>query len=72
MRPSRIVEGEDAPLAGTGFQSLHERESQPMLRLAALMVGSRQEAEDLVQEAFLGLSRDGTMSTIPAPTCGPA
>lgn len=27
-----------------------------MLRLAALMVGSRQEAEDVVQEAFLALS----------------
>lgn len=36
-----------------GFEKLHAIEHQAMLRLAALLLGNRSEAEEVVQEAFL-------------------
>lgn len=35
-----------------GFDELFERERQPMVRVAYLLVGSEQQAEEVVQDAF--------------------
>lgn len=44
------------PDAGT-FSELYQEHALGLTRLAFLMVGDRQAAEDIVQEAFLGLYR---------------
>jgi len=40
----------------SGFDGLFARERGPMLRLAVLMVGSAESAEDVVQDAFASVS----------------
>ena len=51
-----IVDGEllaAAPVtAGAGFDELFAREYAPMVRLAVLLLGNEEEAEEVVQEAF--------------------
>jgi RNA polymerase sigma-70 factor (sigma-E family) len=45
--------GEDMVVeAATGFDELFRMRYEPMVRVAFLMVGSRAEAEDVVQDAF--------------------
>lgn len=66
VRLLRIVGGEMREMSphqppagnveGSGFESLFARERAPMLRLAVLMVGSAESAEDVVQEAFTAVS----------------
>jgi RNA polymerase sigma-70 factor (sigma-E family) len=46
--------GEDASGAVTGLYQAH---AVPMIRIALLMLGDRAAAEDVVQDAFLGLYR---------------
>lgn len=41
------------------FEVLFRRHYAPLLRLAVVMVGSREQAEDVVQEAFVALHRHG-------------
>lgn len=41
---------------GSGFEGLFASERAPMLRLAVLMVGSAESAEDVVQDAFTSVS----------------
>lgn len=64
------MEHETRAAVGTGpdatFEELYQREREPMLRLAVLMVGSRALAEEIVQDSFLtveqrwsGLDRPG-------------
>jgi RNA polymerase sigma factor (sigma-70 family) len=43
--------------AGTSFEDVYRRNREPLLRLARLLSGSDAHAEDVVHDAFLGLSR---------------
>lgn len=45
------------PQAPAGFADLYERERAPMIRLASLIVGSSETAEDVVQEAFIAVEQ---------------
>ena len=49
--PFRIPDGEDKP----SFRQVFETEQSPLLRYAFGLVGQRETAQDLVQEAFLKL-----------------
>jgi RNA polymerase sigma factor (sigma-70 family) len=48
-----------------GFDAVYQRERQPMLRLAYLLVGSTEAAEDLVHDAFIELYQ--RWETVDAP-----
>jgi RNA polymerase sigma factor (sigma-70 family) len=46
-----------APAAVDGFEATWQRWRLPMLQLATLLIDARDVAEDVVQDAFLGLHR---------------
>ena len=55
-------DGADAVVAGvatatTGLAELYRAQYAPMVRLAHLITGSNEVAEDLVQEAFVQIGR---------------
>jgi RNA polymerase sigma-70 factor (sigma-E family) len=50
--PSPASAEPDAPERATTFEELFQQRYEPMMRVAFLLVGSRAEAEDVVQDAF--------------------
>ncbi|MDP9019845.1 MAG: sigma-70 family RNA polymerase sigma factor [Actinomycetota bacterium] len=52
---SEQVEAEEAPTVS--LARLYQREYGPMVRLASLLVGSTEAAEELVQDAFVAVHR---------------
>ena len=51
------LEEPEAGEPGCTIESLYRSQWTPMVRLAWLMLGSREVAEDVVQDAFLGVAR---------------
>ena len=56
MRESRSLERSAAETAADGIEALFRREFEAMYRLAYAMLGSDADAEQVVQEAFLGVA----------------
>ena len=54
-RPEHPPESTDA---ATGVTALYEANASGLIRLAVIMLGDRQVAEDVVQDAFFGLYRN--------------
>jgi RNA polymerase sigma-70 factor (sigma-E family) len=54
-RPGRSPGATDA---ATGVTALYEAHASGLIRLAVIMLGDRQVAEDVVQDAFFGLYRN--------------
>ena len=54
---AREREHRDEPDAGAVLTDLYERHALALIRLAYVMLGDRQAAEDVVQDAFAGLYR---------------
>jgi DNA-directed RNA polymerase specialized sigma24 family protein len=54
---ARERELRDEPDAGAVLTGLYERHALALIRLAYVMLGDRQGAEDVVQDAFAGLYR---------------
>ena len=58
VEPEPVTQEAETPAGGIPvrdelFEALYRREQVPMLRLAVLLVGSRAQAEEIVQDAFL-------------------
>jgi RNA polymerase sigma-70 factor (sigma-E family) len=51
------LESTPAGLAGSGVEELYREHAVAMIRLALMLTGDRATAEDVVQDAFLGLYR---------------
>jgi RNA polymerase sigma-70 factor (sigma-E family) len=55
------------PCAGDGLAQLYRREYAPMVRLAHLITGSNEVAEDVVQDSFVRLHRNWDRTDTPGP-----
>jgi RNA polymerase sigma-70 factor (sigma-E family) len=60
--PVRAVKPDERAVAGTGpadelIRRLHEAHAVQLVRVAVLLLGDRPSAEDVVQDAYLGLYR---------------
>ena len=49
------------------FEAVYGRQWQPMVRLAALTTGSTAIAEEIVQDAFIGLYRHLSLASLMGP-----
>ena len=56
--PARPGRSPGATDAATGVTALYEAHASGLIRLAVIMLGDRQVAEDVVQDAFFGLYRN--------------
>ena len=56
-RPPRSAGATGASDATAGVTALYEAHASGLIRLAVIMLGDRQAAEDVVQDAFFGLYR---------------
>ncbi len=59
-----------APDGSAAVSALYAEHALGLIRLAHIMLGSRQAAEDVVQEAFLGLYRHWTQLDDPSKALG--
>src|SRR5215475_11426788 len=57
LRPARAGADLEPAARAAAVSALYARHALSLIRLAHIMLGSRQAAEDVVQEAFLGLYR---------------
>jgi RNA polymerase sigma-70 factor (sigma-E family) len=64
--PARPGRSPGATDAATGVTALYEAHASGLIRLAVIMLGDRQVAEDVVQDAFFGLYRNWSGLSDPA------
>jgi RNA polymerase sigma-70 factor (ECF subfamily) len=69
LRLDRVVAHGGSGQLGATFEDFFDLEHERLLRAVYLMVGDRQEAEDIAQEAFIKvLERWDTIKTMDSPT----
>ena len=69
LRLDRVAIGESSAQAGTTFEAFFDLEHERLLRALYLVVGDRQEAEDLTQDAFVKvLERWDAVQWMDSPT----
>jgi RNA polymerase sigma-70 factor (sigma-E family) len=64
--PARPGRSPGTTEAATGVTALYEAHASGLIRLAVIMLGNRQVAEDVVQDAFFGLYRNWSGLSDPA------